>query len=489
MTWFNEAYRPLYFEYNKQAVIFDGALDRPDFWKFAIRMAVLGQLSQISLLFQHVLKSSQFAHLSQILAYLLQIRNHIQHGHVDRENMQKTLASLQQMSFVDQVSQHHAHQMVSLILILLGDENAILQHTTSDIHALVCLAYYQQTDLIEALAEKFYSKYTHYSQSIARSLLTNDLYTAIEQGIQYDWWFLAHWTDVLHASARLDRPIQIQTSQGIVSLPIKHHFILYYASFLFNHCQLWKESFSYLLQCGDIGRQVIAKHLENLKVTLEDSRIKAIVDFCQHHGFEQSLYQKKATLCLEEKDYAKSLTYYCLADQTDATDPLFYDIILQFALTGQWTDLTYEQGSLYYTIYRSTLQMTTCHTNLDFVGAAHLFKQLIRQSNIPDTLLPMIVWDNLTLVDDVNDGCLDKQDLLALKSLCQAFSKHAVPDHFELFYYHLQPKSDIPHQQPTLDQLTFSMNEFLDTTAVKISRAIGRTIENMPTSYLPAISL
>ncbi|OBZ91637.1 Nuclear pore complex protein Nup85 [Choanephora cucurbitarum] len=491
MTWFNEAHRPLYFEYNKQAIIFDGALDRPDFWKFAIRMAVLGQLSQIALLFQHVLKNSQFAKLSQILAYILEVRNHIQHGHVDRENMQKTLISIQKTPFLDQVSRNHASQMISLMSVLLGDEKAILQHTTSDIHALVCLAYYQRTESIQALAQTFYSKHKQCPQSIARSLLTNDLYTAIEQGIQYDWWFLAHWTDLLHSSNRLDRPIQIQTGTGMVSLPVKNHFILYYASFLFNQCGLWKESFAYLLQCDDIGRSAIAKHLNNIDLTLEDEKIEDIVSFCQDYGFEQSLYQKKADLCLAQKNYAKSLNYYRLANQVGSIDQLFYDVIRHFAMTGQWIDLTYEQDGLYYTIYRSMLQIAASHEALDFSSAAHLFKQLIKQANIPSTLLPIIVWDNLTLVDDINFGYLDKQNLLDLKSLCQSFSKYAVPEDFELFCYHIQPKTD-PYQQqqkPTLDQLIFSMNEFLDTSAVKISRAIERTLENTSKPYLPSISL
>ncbi|KAI8075455.1 uncharacterized protein B0P05DRAFT_153200 [Gilbertella persicaria] len=236
-------------------------LNRHDFWLYAIRMAVLGQLQQISLLFQHVLKSNAFSQFNDVLTCMLDVRNHINNDKIDYGNMQKALLKLQHMNFTDSVCQHHANQLGIVMSILLGYEHIILQHTKSDIHALICSAYYQpQTPTsIESFATAFYTKHSQFPSSMIRSLMINDLYAAIEQSLKLDWWFLAHWTDLLTLRNMLDRPIEIQTTKGILPLDIKHHFILHYASFLKNQLGQWKEAFSYSLDCSDIGRRVVIK--------------------------------------------------------------------------------------------------------------------------------------------------------------------------------------------------------------------------------------
>ncbi|RCH91702.1 hypothetical protein CU098_010856 [Rhizopus stolonifer] len=122
--------------------------------------------------------------------------------------------------------------------------------------------------------------------------------------------------------------------------------------------------------------------------------------------------------------------------------------------------------------------MTSQYQSLDFKAAVTLFKQFVQTSeSIPSSILPIIIWENLILVDDIDQSYMTQQELLELKKVCQKLSKETGPKDFELFHYFLTQDT-----QPTQDQLHHSMNEFLDTTAVKIARAIERTLRQ---SLLP----
>lgn len=171
------------------------------------------------------------------------------------------MANLHASRWIDSKSKRHAQQLLAVMAILSGDEAAALEHTQDDIHAYICCRFYQPA--VGSFTE-FSTRHPPSSiqnplppQNVLRSIIAGDIYQAIEECIHYDWWLLAHLTDLLSMNQMIDREINIPVGQDVISVPVKSHFILYYASTLKNQFGLWKQAYSYMFECGDLGKQAV----------------------------------------------------------------------------------------------------------------------------------------------------------------------------------------------------------------------------------------
>lgn len=257
----------LYYEYDRQAVFNnqDGPLEHASFWPFAIRMTTLGRIDQLSALLKRTLPGISFSRNSEILPYFIALSEIASNLPLNKEKLSTTMANLRASKRFSPKTNHHAQQLLVVMAILSGDEATALKYTQDDIHAYICCRFYQPTvgSFTDFSARHPASRIQNSTkssllpQNVLRSIIAGDIYQAIEECVHYDWWLLAHLTDLLSMNQMIDREVNIPVGGDTISVPVKSHFILYYASTLKNQFGLWKQAYSYMLECGDLGKEAV----------------------------------------------------------------------------------------------------------------------------------------------------------------------------------------------------------------------------------------
>ncbi|KAI8639265.1 nucleoporin Nup85-like protein [Parasitella parasitica] len=347
MEWHNQINTSLYYEYDKQAIYFnpEGTFEHPNFWPYVIRMATLGYIEQISSILKHVLLDVSLSRYSDVLPYIMELCDIISNLPPDSEKLEKAINNLNTTRWVHSKTKYHADQISTVMSIFLGNEAVTIEHTQDDIHAYICSRYYRSSvgSFNEFSARNSPRPIPYSSQKVLRSIIAGDIYQAMEECIHYDWWLLAHLTDLLTMNQMIDRDIKIPVGRDILSMPVKTHFILFYASFLKNQFGLWRQAYIYMLECGDLGKEAVVEHLNTMDLNVEDTVIIDVVEFCISQSLESTglkIYKKKATMCMESNDYKRALFYYEKSKQDQCIDGVFYEMIWYLAKTGNWFDLS-----------------------------------------------------------------------------------------------------------------------------------------------------
>lgn len=254
------------FEFDRQSIFFcKSTFDHPDFWPYAIRLVLFGQLEQLSTLFSHVLKDTEFQlhwDLLEFMKYLKELTcQGIQHLKSQHKQLQELMSKLCHIQ-----NPPHAESLKDVVSLLMGDEIVTLQYAKDDIQAFISSKFYQYDDnskTIQADARDFFKKHGN-GDACIRLFLQGQIYEAIEVCAEYDWWLIAHLADLLSLKNMLDRSLYYSIQGGAtLTMGAREYFLLTYASYLNNQFDLWKESFTYLMTCGDIGKDAVIQVFTN----------------------------------------------------------------------------------------------------------------------------------------------------------------------------------------------------------------------------------
>ncbi|CEP08426.1 hypothetical protein [Parasitella parasitica] len=476
MEWHNQINTSLFYEYDKQAIYFnlEGTFEHPDFWPYVIRMATLANTEQISSILKHVLLDVSVSEYNNLLPYIMALCDITSSFLPDAERLKSIITNLNATGWMHPKTKYHADQICTVMSIFLGNETVTIRNTQDDIHAYICCRYYRSSvgSFNDFSARNPPKTMPHSSQKILRHIIAGDIYQAMEECIHYDWWLLAHLSDLLTMNQMIDREIKIPVETDTLSMP--------------NQFGLWKQAFSYMLECGDLGKEAVVEHLNTMDLNVEDTVVMDVVEFCINQSLESTgieIYKKKATMCMESNDYTRALLYYKKAKQDQSVDDVFYEMIWQLAKTGKWFDLsalgTAKYDGVYYTIYRHLSNFYGYMTRSELEDATNEFRALINSDSVPYQMMPIVIWEGLGLIKDSDKALLTRSDILVTKLKWQALNKHASTQDFKLFYYYYQQdKSAIPQQNEKLDSiLKFQKQDFLDTTGVCFSRALEKCVE------------
>lgn len=293
----------------------------------------MGYIDQLAALVKYVLLDVSLSGNNDILPYIIQLYDITTNMPLDTKKLQEAISNLNSTQWLHHKSKYHADQIHAVMSILLGDESITIRHTQEDIHAYICCSYYRPSvgSFVE-FSNRNLSILSNYastspSPNILRSIIAGDIYKAIEESIHYDWWLLAHLTDLLTMNHMIDRDIQVPAGKDLVSLPVKSNFILFYASFLKNRFGLWKQAYSYMLECGDFGKEAVLEvsnfifykkylntktfvasknqHLKNMDLNVENNVLLEIVEFCDDHSLESTgleLYKVRSKITLKKQE-------------------------------------------------------------------------------------------------------------------------------------------------------------------------------------------
>ncbi|KAL9540536.1 hypothetical protein MBANPS3_009627 [Mucor bainieri] len=449
-------------------------------------MITLGRIDQVSALLKRTLSGLSFSKNNGIVPYVITLSDIIVNLPLDREKLSTTMTNLRNSKQVNSKIDHHAQQLLAVMAILSGDEATTLEHTQDDIHAYICCRFYQPA--VGSFADfsarhPSSSNQSSPSQNVLRSIIAGDIYRAIEECVHYDWWLLAHLTDLLSMNQMIDGDVNIPVRQNTISVPVKSHFILYYASALKNQFGLWKQAYGYMFECGDLGKEAVIEHVNNMDLNVDDDALTEVVDFCNQHSLESTaieLYKRKATMCMESADYKKALYYYDTSKQHQYIDTVFYEVIWHVAKTGDWFDVSSldseQHDGIYYTIYQHLYNLHNYIEGSELKEAAGEFRALVDSDSVPNYIMAMVIWEGLALIEDLDASQLTAADIQRIKLQWQKLNKLSPAQDFKLLYfYNNQDKSDVPQRDGDLENLLkYQKQDFLDTTGVWFSRALEK---------------
>ncbi|KAI7892343.1 Nup85 nucleoporin-domain-containing protein [Mucor mucedo] len=420
MDWYNNAYKPYLFEFDRQSIFFcKSTFDHPDFWPYAIRLILFGRLEQLSILFSHVLKDTEFQLHWDLLEFMQCLKELTCHG-----------------------IQHLKSQHTELQQLL-----SRLCHIQNSSHA-------------ENLKDV---KHGNGDASI-RLFLEGRIYEATEACAEYDWWLIAHLVDLLNMKDMMNRSLYYTLEDGAtLTMGAREYFILTYASNLNNQFGLWEESFTYLMTCGEIGKAAVIEHLRNMDFQNDDKKLNDVVNFCIEYSMKNDglvLFEEKASRCLESKQYKQALEYYSQAGKYQYLDHVFNSVLEDFIHTGQLYDI------------RDIWHINALFSLEKYQEAADTFKALLSYDCIPRLMMPVIFAEGWKIID--RRVHFNLNDLLIMKTMCQDLWKLYKPEDFGWYHYYKCNGYNIDGNDGdiTNDVLTQDMSEFFDTASIIITRAI-----------------
>ncbi|GAA5814428.1 hypothetical protein MFLAVUS_007924 [Mucor flavus] len=482
MNWYNKCHKSYLLEFDRQSIYYSQSVfDHANFWPYTIRLVLLGQLENVSTLLNHVLSDPGFKVHKNLARYIEFIRDltgkeilffESHHGRI-----QAILTELRQLPY-----SVHVKYIIDVLSILMGNEQVILQYANDDVLGFITSNFYQRDHYntsIHEFAQHFFTRHSSNDQSPLRFFLEGNLYRGLECSASYDWWFIAHLSDLLEKKNLLNCTLDYSIANGdTLKMNARDYFILTYASYLNNQFGLWKESFTCLMTCGELGKAVVIEHLKNMDFQNDDEKLNSVVKFCIDYSMKNDgliLYEKKATICLASKNYQKALQYYNQAEKYQYLDQVFSAVLKDYIYTGKLYDIelfkdTSNYSGVYYIVYRDISYINQLFLKEQFHMAADIFNCLLKHSSIPNQLMPIVFAEGWKLIDRRSNFTLN--DLLQMKNLLADLGRSITVQDFTWYHYYIHldstPSSDTPPDGLLLNDKT----EFFNSAAVIISRAI-----------------
>lgn len=248
-------------EFDRQSIYYSQSVfDHADFWPYTIRLVLLGQLENVSILLSQVLSDPGFKVHKNLVRYIEFIRDltgkDILFFKSHQGRVQATLTELKQLPY-----SVHVKSIIDVLSILMGNEQVILQYANDDVLGFITSNFYQRDHCsasIHEFVQHFFTRHNSNDQSPLRFFLEGNLYRGLESSASYDWWFIAHLSDLLEKKNLLNCTLDYSIANGdTLKMNAREYFILSYASYLNNQFGLWKESFTYLMTCGELGKAVV----------------------------------------------------------------------------------------------------------------------------------------------------------------------------------------------------------------------------------------
>ncbi|KAI9358519.1 nucleoporin Nup85-like protein [Pilaira anomala] len=303
MNWYNKCHKYYLLEFDRQSIYYSqSTFDHADFWPYTIRLILLGQIEEVSNLFKHVLSDVGFQLHRKLTRYVEFIHTltskDINHIRTQSHRIQQVLAELNHVQ-----PSLHVNYLADVLNLFMANQDIILRYTKDDILGLITSAFYQEnkTSSIHEFADLFFARHKSNDHSPIRYFLQGNLNLGIEHCAGYDWWCIAHLTDLLNKKNMLPRHLNYSLENGeLLSMDARDYLVLTYASYLNNQFGLWRQSFTYLLTCGELGKDVIIEHMKKMDFQNDDEKLNHVVKFCFDYSMKNDglvLYEFFNNVC------------------------------------------------------------------------------------------------------------------------------------------------------------------------------------------------
>ncbi|KAK6171584.1 hypothetical protein SNE40_019741 [Patella caerulea] len=242
----------------------------------------------------------------------------------------------------------------TLVMVLCGDENVFAEMKDmcgSWYHLLVSKMLYQNPTVrapdlhhyAEACMEEFTLSGTRMGEldNILLAAIQFDIHQVIKDSSAFlstgSWWFVSHFTDLLHHCGQLD------TQNLAYGSNLREFLLLEYASSLMSHKSLWQVGIDYLDYCSVFGRTYITQFINHMSLDNEKKAHK-LLHICE----ERNMQEEVQTICkvmgmksLRRGKLGAALSWFLRSRDVTATSKLTERLIMEYSKTGQfeYTDI------------------------------------------------------------------------------------------------------------------------------------------------------
>ncbi|KAG1462413.1 hypothetical protein G6F46_004236 [Rhizopus delemar] len=433
LDWQSKVFQRYLWEYDRYNIHIS-TLKNKDFWPFAYRLVLFGQLDSLS----NLLSAAISTFPTDLVPFLKEIQSSL--SQPDRHSiLHPLLAQLKQ--------QEDTKDLVILCNLLLGDIRTISRHAVHPVQIHIASRLYNNTTTPSYASEG--------GRDLLESLMIGDIYSAFSFCVQHDWWLIVHLCFLFSKKQMLDRSIQVALNDGsMLELKCTDYFTVFYASSLMNGCGAWKDGFYYLLACEETGKLAINEHLKRMEFENE-IELKKMVNFCVDHelkGEGLAIYERKALKYLDLKEYQNAIDYFELAERFVCFDMVLIQVIQDYSSTGTLVELDIKERpekTVYTKVYSYLLAIKQSVNESDYTAAGREFRDLVQLVTLPDWIISLVYQEGVKLVEKKGD-CLELDVLLSLKEMWKELQCEENSLEFDLF---------------------------LDTSSITLSRAIDRQSE------------
>jgi hypothetical protein len=151
---------------------------------------------------------------------------------------------------------------LSLLKMIAGDKNAILEHSSSRHEAIVAIILYScpttsrldLPEVVRTVDQKFPVLASDTCSEACRAFMLDEIYEGIVVCSSEDWWLVAHLTDLMEMADLLETRSNLGLMVDETDVELREYFVLNYAQSLFSHSSLWEYALFYLSTCPTQGR-------------------------------------------------------------------------------------------------------------------------------------------------------------------------------------------------------------------------------------------
>ena len=305
-----------------------------------------------------------------------------------------------------------AKKISTLFHILAGDEAVIVKQDASWQECLGALILYTNPLVtfknIDTLLDQslFQKTQSDALSSLEASLLKKDLRSALRLASQFDWWLVAHLTDLLVTAGVLEEDsLRIPSEAGGLEqnfCTLREWYLSQYAELVFP--MSWQVAFDYFLQLPVTGQAMISTLCQH--VSRKES--EALIEYLDNHAFlkESALLNRiVASESLSQGNLSQALARYAKAGSASRLYAIVEKILSQDP-TVQQLDALLEQVETSLVIsfdslaflsrYRDFLQL---YSQKSFKEAGSLLVSLFSSGSVPRQYWSKLLTDALGLLE------------------------------------------------------------------------------------------
>ncbi|KAI8081654.1 nucleoporin Nup85-like protein [Halteromyces radiatus] len=445
MTWLNNLDRRSLLQFDIQGV-FNSSIPshHSSFWSMVYKLTLRGQVDILQQLFGVAIQKVDDPYEKSILQNLNRLMQTFPlittNNELDkylsigqwRDNATNSIRELGVFAKLRPTPVSHA---ITVLRIMSGDTTSIYQQSNSVIEAIVSNIYYYNSDddqgsitietiktLTQQMIELGY-KNNNLDQHVALlALLKGNMYEALEQCAQLDWWLLAHMTDILDIYS-LQRQqdglagdmfggeplyLHLGGERQMTKMETRVFFILTFANKLVMEEDMWKLAFDYMGTCGMIGRSDISKAIDKIPLTNDHTTLQ-IAEYCTRNGLlekRQCIYQTMADQLVKNHSYLAAIRYYCLAGKYDCIEDMFKTLLWRYGQTRQLICFD-ELDPLYLNrcngpqarFYFELCKINSLFKNDKLEKARDVIVHLLLSEESPMYFLPILFAESITVME------------------------------------------------------------------------------------------
>ncbi|KAI8825123.1 Nup85 nucleoporin-domain-containing protein [Fimicolochytrium jonesii] len=292
-------------------------------------------------------------------------------------------------------------ELTRVLQMVSGETTVILQTAEDWREGLSGLIHFvhpniKRYEIVELLGKVNASVDESSSQELMEiSIIEGNFARAIRYATKFDWWFVAHFVDLLHHIGLLDDATLMSSIPGIgdarEKLSPRDWFVLSYGEILLANPTLWRLGLEYTATSTSTGRAVLEAILVRIPLDGAALKRKKLLAFCERYKLDhaaQQIHRVVARDCYAEGRLGEAIEHYIEAREHAKVSRLVEQLIDSYLATSDmmWREIA---GRLRSEAVKSNVRLAflvryrefhDLHDANDLVKAGRLLVEILQAS-------------------------------------------------------------------------------------------------------------